>query len=290
MAAIGDGALLELQRATFQYFLKEVNPLNGLVRDNTRTELPASITAVGFGLAAYAVGTECGFIARKEAFQAHTHDIAVLLEQRSEREAGRAPATRGSTTTSSICEQGAGPGGRNSRPSIRPSSWRGCSRPPPISTGTPAEREIRELAEAMYRRADWQWALNGGATVSHGWKPERGFLKYRWDGYNEALLLYALAWVRRPVLLPEQSYRAWSADVSLAEALRARFLYAGPLFVHQLSHMWIDFRGIQDEFMRARGIDYFENSRRATYAHRHTASAIPGASRATTKTLGDYRK
>jgi hypothetical protein len=78
------------------------------------------------------------------------------------------------------------------------------------------EREVRRLADSLYRRVDWRWARNGQATVSHRWKPETGFLRARWQGYNE-------------------------------------FLYGAPLFRHQLSHLWIDFRGIQDAFMRRQG-------------------------------------
>jgi hypothetical protein len=54
----------------------------------------------------------------------------------------------------------------------------------------PDEQEIRGLADALYRRCNWAWAQNEGATVTHGWRPESGFIKYRWEGYNEALLLY----------------------------------------------------------------------------------------------------
>ncbi|MDP9137418.1 MAG: hypothetical protein M3N38_04485, partial [Pseudomonadota bacterium] len=268
MAAIGDLTLLEIQRATFQYFLKEVNPLNGLVRDNTRKDAPSSITAVGLGLAAYAVGTECGFIARKEAarrtlttlrffwssVQSEERDATGykgfyyhFLDMRTGRRTWRSEL---STIDTAFLLAGM----------LAAAAY--------FDRENPAESEVRRLTEAMYRRVDWQWALNGGATVSHGWKPERGFLKYRWDGYNEALLLYALALGSPTHPVAEESYRAWSATYRWRKLYGLEFLYAGPLFVHQLSHIWIDFRGIQDEFMRARRIDYFENSRRATYAHR----------------------
>ncbi|HUP02170.1 MAG TPA: glucoamylase family protein [Gemmatimonadota bacterium] len=128
----------------------------------------------------------------------------------------------------------------------------------------PVEREVRELADALYRRADWRWAQNGGPTVSHGWKPETGFLKYRWSGYNEALVLYFLGLGSPTHPLPEESYPAWTETYRWKKLYGTEFLYAGPLFIHQLSHVWIDFRGLQDDVMRARGIDYFENSRRAT--------------------------
>ena len=112
-------------------------------------------------------------------------------------------------------------------------------------------------------------------AVSHGWKPERGFLRYRWEGYNEALLLYVLGLGSPTYPLPEESYAAWTASYLWKSCMGIEFLYAGPLFIHQLSHVWIDFRGIQDDFMRDQGIDYFENSRRATQVQQQYAIRNP---------------
>src|SRR5438552_8459360 len=140
---------------------------------------------------------------------------------------------------------------------------------------TAEEQEIRTLGDALYRRADWRWALNGGATVTHGWKPESGFLEYRWEGYDEAMLLYALGLGSPTHPLPEESYAAWCSTYQWKEIDGLESLYAGPLFAHQFSHLWIDFRGIQDAFMRDRGIDYFENSRRATHVQQRYAIRNP---------------
>lgn len=133
------------------------------------------------------------------------------------------------------------------------------------------EREIRDIADALYLRADWRWAQNDGATVSHGWKPESGFLPYSWGGYSEALILYALGLGSPTHPLPPESYAAWASTYEWKKIYGPEFLYAGPLFIYQLSHVWIDFRGIQDEFMREKGIDYFENSRRATLVQQQYA-------------------
>jgi hypothetical protein len=137
------------------------------------------------------------------------------------------------------------------------------------------EREIRSLADQLYRRADWQWAQNGGATVTHGWKPDSGFLKYRWSGYDEAMLLYVLGMGSPTHPLPESSYTAWISTYRWEYRYGYEYLYAGPLFTHQLSHIWIDFRGIQDAFMRVKGIDYFENSSRATCVQQQYAVDNP---------------
>jgi hypothetical protein len=144
-----------------------------------------------------------------------------------------------------------------------------------FDAGTADESEIRTLCDALYRRADWQWAQNQGATVTHGWKPESGFLDYRWKGYDEALLLYVLGLGSPTHPLPERSYAAWASTYRWERCYGQEYLYAGPLFTHQLSHVWIDFRGIQDAFMRDKGIDYFENSRRATHVQQRYAIDNP---------------
>ena len=139
----------------------------------------------------------------------------------------------------------------------------------------PTEKEIRALAEALYRRVDWPWAQNGGATVTHGWKPESGFLEYRWEGYDEALVLYILGLGSPTHPLPAESYTAWASTYEWKSSYGYDYLYAGPLFTHQISHVWIDFRGIQDAFMRDKGIDYFENTRRATCVQQRYAIDNP---------------
>lgn len=96
-----------------------------------------------------------------------------------------------------------------------------------------AEREIRTLADALYRCADWQWACDSGATVTHGWKPESGFLPYRWEGYDEAMLLYALGLGSPTYPLPSESYAAWTAGCQWKDIYGYELVYGGPLFIHQ---------------------------------------------------------
>ena len=258
-------AMLEgMQRSAFSYFLHETNRANGLVLDKTCPNWPASIAAVGLALTAYPVGVERGLISRGEAAERALTTLQFFWRSKQGPEPD-ATGYKGFYYHFLDMETGA-------------RAWR-CE----LSTvdsalllggmltaaayfdaDSPDEREIRDLARRLYERVDWQWAQDGGATVTHGWKPESGFLPYRWEGYDEALLLYVLGLGSPTHPLPAESYAAWARTYRWRTVYDIEYLYAGPLFTHQLSHCWIDFRGIQDAFMRERGIDYFENSRRAT--------------------------
>lgn len=137
------------------------------------------------------------------------------------------------------------------------------------------EHEIRQLADALYRRAEWEWALAPDGALRHGWRPGSGFLPYDWRGYNEALFLYILALGSPTHPIPPESYARWSSTYKWKRIYGFDFLYAGPLFIHQTSHIWIDFHGIQDAFMRSKGIDYLENSRRAIRIQQEYAQRNP---------------
>ena len=265
-----------VQRGAFGYFLHETNDANGLVRDKTCPNWPASIAAVGLGLTAYPVGVERGFVTRRAAAERALTTLRFFWQSKQ----GPDPDATGhmgfyyhfldmqtgarawqcelSTIDSALLLGGM---------LISAAYFDG---------NTPAEREIRDLADRLYARVNWQWAQNGGVTVTHGWKPESGFLPYRWEGYDEALLLYVLGLGSPTHPLPAESYRAWASTYEWKTVYDTQFLYAGPLFTHQLSHVWIDFRGIQDAFMREHGIDYFENSRRATFVQQQHGIRNPG--------------
>jgi hypothetical protein len=267
--------LEKLQRATFGYFLNEANPANGLVRDNTRGDSHCSITAVGLALASYPIGVERGFISRREALE-RTLTTLRFLRDSPQAEAPDSTGYKGfyyhfldmqtgrrawkcelSTIDTTFLIAGALLAGAY------------------FDAGSGEEHEIRSIASFLYERVDWQWAQNGGVTVTHGWKPESGFLRYRWEGYSEALLLYVLGLGSPTYPLCDESYPAWTKAYRWKKLYDIEFLYAGPLFIHQLSHVWLDFRGIQDAYMRGRGIDYFENSRRATYVQQRYAIRNP---------------
>lgn len=144
-----------------------------------------------------------------------------------------------------------------------------------FTRSTAPETELRQLAEALYRRVDWRWAQTDDAAVVLGWKPNHGFLSYGWEGYSEALILYVPGLASPTYPLTPQSFLAWTKTYQWENLYGQDVLYAGPLFIHQLSNAWIDFRGIQDRFMREKKSDYFENSRRATLVQREYALRNP---------------
>jgi hypothetical protein len=267
--------LNRLQRDAFAYFLVEVHSANGLIADCTRPGFPASIAAVGLALAAYPVGVERGFMTRAEAAERTLTTLRFFWNspQGTERDATgykgfyyhfldmqsgrRAWNCELSTIDTALLLAGA----------LAASLY--------FDRDLAQEREIGELADALYCRTDWQWAQNGEATVTHGWKPESGFLPYRWRGYDEATILYVLGLGSPTHPLPAESYAAYTSTYAWKSVYGYEYVYAGPLFIHQYTHMWIDFRGIHDPFMRAKGIDYFENSRRATIVHQQYAIRNP---------------
>jgi hypothetical protein len=273
--ALSAASLRRLQQEAFVYFVEQANPANGLVRDKTQAGAPASIAAVGFALAAYPVGVERGFLPRAAAVERTLATLRFFwrspqgpepdatgyrgfyyhfLDMASGRRAWRCEL---STIDTAFLLAGMLAGA--------------CY----FDHETAEEQEIRTLADALYRRADWPWAQDGGAAVTHGWRPETGFLPHRWQGYDEALLLYALGLGSPTHPLPGASYTAWTSTFTWKRLYGQELLYGGPLFIHQFSPMWIDLRGIQDAVMRDRGLDYFENSRRATYVQQAYARENP---------------
>lgn len=259
-----DAELEKLQRETFGYFLHETNPANGLVIDKTAANWPASIAATGLALACYPVSVERGFMSREAAVE---RTLATLRFFWNSPQGPEPDATGYKGFYYHFLDMKTGRRAWQCELSTVDSAFllAGALTAGIYFNGTTAdESEIRTLSDALYRRADWQWAQNQGDTVTHGWKPETGFLNYRWEGYDEALLLYVLGMGSPTYPLPEKSYTAWASTYQWESCYGHEYLYAGSLFTHQLSHVWIDFRGIQDVFMRGKGIDYFENSRRAT--------------------------
>ena len=273
---LSDAELLDrLQSAAFGYFLEEINPANGLVADTTRKGSPASIAVVGFALSAYPVAVERGWMTHDEAVD---RTLITLRFFSNSSQSAEPDATGYKGFYYHFLDMQSGKRVWQSELSLIDTALllAGILTAGAYFTdNTKSETEIRELADALYRRVDWRWAQNRQAMLSQGWKPECGFLHYGWEGgYNEAIILHVLA-MASPTHPITDSYQAWTATYQWENLYGHDVLYAGPLFIHQFSHAWIDFRGIQDRFMREKGSDYFENSRQATYIQREYALRNP---------------
>lgn len=274
-----DEALLDdLEQRTFRWFWETTNPVNGLVPDRWPSPSFCSIAAVGFGLSAWAIGAAQGWITRA---QARERTLATLRFFRDSKQGPQARGTSGhkgfyyhfldmrsgerwadcelSTVDTALLLAGV----------LHAASF--------YQSNDAAETEIRQLADALSERVDWRWAQPRGPAICHGWRPEHGFLPYDWTGYSEAMLVYLLALGAPARAVATDAWGAWTSTYARHWTTfhGQTHLHFPPLFGHQYTHCWVDFRGIRDAWMREHGLDYFENSRRATLAQRAYAQANP---------------
>ena len=270
-----DEELRQLQLTTLRYYVHEANPANGLIRDKTDPGAPSSIAAIGLALSTIPVLAEHGVISREFAPE------LVLKRLRFFRDSPQGPqpdATGYRGFYYHFLDMKSGRRVWDCELSTIDSAFlfAGMLTCAAYFDGDTAEEaELRRLADELYCRADWRWATNGGPAISHGWRPESGFIPHYWTGYDEALLVYLLSLGSPTFPLPPESYDAYCSTYSWKNIYGRELLYSGPLFTHQLSHLWIDFRGLRDAFMREHDSDYFENSRQATYIHQEYAVRNP---------------
>src|SRR5436190_6299434 len=276
VSTLTDEALLDgLQHAAFRYFLQAVNSSNGLVADTSRMNAPVSIAVVGFALSCYPIAVEHGWMPRADAVDLTLTALRFFLDSD---QSGHPEATGYKGFYYHFLDLHTGCRVWRSELSMVDTALLiagALTASMYFSANTPDEIELRELADSLYCRIDWHWAQNSGSTIMQGWKPDCGFLHYGWEGYNEAIVLYVLALGSPTQPLSDDSYQSWTSTYQWENIYGYDLLYAGPLFVHQFSHAWIDFRGIQDRFMREKRCDYFENSRRAVYIQREYAQRNP---------------
>ena len=265
----------DMQRAAFDYFAQTVDPCNGLVPDTSRANSPVSIAVVGFALSAYPVGVRRGWMSRADALR---HSLAALRFFRDSDQSGAPGATGYQGFYYHFLDIRTGARVWQSELSMIDTALliAGVLTAARFFDGDDADEiELRHIADMLYRRIDWRWAQDGGDTIRQGWKPECGFLHYGWEGYSEAIVLYALAMGSPTHPITDDCYHAWTSTYQWENLYGSDYLYAGPLFVHHFSHAWIDFRGIRDAFMREKRSDYFENSRRAVLIQREYARLNP---------------
>ena len=272
-----DPFLDTVQTRTFRWFWETTNPRNGLVPDRWPTKSFSSVAAIGFGLTAYIVGVERGYVSRTDARARTRTTLEFLLH-----------APEGATATGVTSYKGffyhfldMDTGLRFQQVELSTIDTAlllgGVLVCREYFDGTDADEvAIRALADSLYARVDWPWASPNPPIVSMGWKPESGFIPAEWRGYNEAMLLYVLALGSPSHPIDPAAWTRWTDTYEWRDFYGYPHVNFAPLFGHQYSHLWIDFRGIQDAYMRQRGIDYFENSRRATLSQRAYATANPG--------------
>lgn len=266
-----------LSRHTFNFFWEQADSTTAQVPDRWPSPSFSSIAATGFGITAYLVGAERGYITREQAAARVLKTIRFLNE-----------LPKGDSTSGVAGYKGFFYHFIDMKSGLRFQQVELST----IDTGllmagilsaqsyfdqeNEIEKEIRSTADSLFRAIEWDWAMNGEATMSMGWHPEKGFIDARWKGYNEAMILYILALGSPTHSIPAESWTAWTSTYQFANYFGQEHINFGPLFGHQYSQMYIDFRGIYDPYMKAKGFDYFENSRRATYANRAYCIENPG--------------
>jgi hypothetical protein len=275
---VNDDEFLDyVQQAAFHYFWYEANPANGLVRDRSQPYSAGSIAATGFGLTAITIGIDRGWITRAAGRDRTLTTLRTFWQQPQ----GPEPTDRigyrgwfyhflemdsatraGSSELSSIDTALFLAGMLDARQYFYQSHAE--------------EEEIRSLAEAIFERVDWLWMTAEEDSLSMGWMPETGFLGARWIGYNEAMILYLLGMGASEDSLPPDQWDSWTSGYEWATHFGYSYVQFPPLFGHQYSHMWVDFRHIADPYMLEKGLTYFENSRRATLAQRAYCMENPG--------------
>jgi hypothetical protein len=274
-------ALLDdVENRGFHYFWDLADPKTYLIPDRAPTPSFSSIAAVGFGLTAYGIGAERGFVSRKDAAERTLKTLRSLLAMKqglephgisgykgffyhflNMRTAERFETVELSTVDTSLLLAGV----------LFDESY--------FDRDDPTESAIRATAEDLYRRVDWPWEQVRKSAISMGWTPEEGFHTYDWRGYNEAMIVVVLALGSPTHPVPPSAWGEYTKTYRWGTFYGQEHLLFAPLFGHQYSHVWIDFHGIQDEVMRAHGSDYFENSRRATLAQHSYAVENPGGYR-----------
>ena len=269
----------DIERRTFQFFWDTTNEVNGMTPDRYPSRPFASIASIGYALTAYPIGIENGWVSRTQAVDRTLTTLKFL------RDVPQGP-------------QKEGKGGHKGfyyhfldmNTGQRFNTWVELSS---VDTSLllmgvlfaqsyydrddAREKEIRDIADTLYKRVDWTFLQQNKPLISMGWFPESGTIPHDWKGYNEAMMVYVLAMASPTHPVGQDAWEVWTRSYSELWGVfqGQEYLTFAPHFGHQYSHVWIDFRGIQDAYMRERGMDYFENSRRATYAQRAYAIENP---------------
>jgi hypothetical protein len=270
-----DEALLErLQLGAFRYFMEFANAESGMVADNSRPGSPCSIAVVGFALSCYPIAVARGWMTRGNA---RDRTLRTLQFFASSAQGEQADATGYKGFYYHFLDMASGQRVWQCELSLIDTALllAGVHIAALYFNGAGEESTIRALAEELLGRTDWSWARTDRETLAQGWKPETGFLHYGWEGYNEATILYLFAIASTTHPIRAASFDRWKFSYQWENVLGIDTLYSGPLFTHLFSHAWIDFRGIQDQFMREIHFDYFRNTQNVVAIQREYAARNP---------------
>lgn len=260
-----DEKLLEdISRRSFLYFWESANPENGLVPDRSKADGSAhgdvaSSAATGFGLTALCIGAERGWITREQAYDRALATLKFFAHD-AEQKNGFFYHFLNTKSGKRVWESEAS--------SI--DTWLLLSGALTVRQYFPGTEAAR-LATLIYERVDWPWMLNGKSTLSMGWKPESGFIEHHWDilSENTAMVLMAIGSPTHP--LSPEAWEAFSRESQRTAFGKYSFLQYPPLFIHQFPNAWVDFRGRRDKHL-----DYWENARVATLAHKEFCESLAG--------------
>ena len=272
-----DDEFLEyIQQTTFDYFWYLANPANGLIPDRSTTTSPCSIAAVGFGLTAIGIGIDHDWISRTQGVARVLTTLNTFLN-----------GPQGSNASGTIGYKGWFYHFLEMNTAIRSPSSELSSIDTALLLGgilyarqffdgtNTDETAIRYMADAIFSRVDWNWMAQGTDAVSMGWFPNSGFIPNNWLGYNEGMILYLLGLGAATNPLPASAWSRWTSGYAWATNYGQAYVPFAPLFGHQYSHCWVDFRHVADDYMNSRNSTYFQNSRRATLAQRAYCIANP---------------
>ncbi len=245
-------------KGSYKFFIKEANTNKkskgyGLIRDKSELSPEiASIASVGYGLAALVIGVERNYITFPKAFERVSKTLDTFLNNMESTNGffyhfiNLETAKREWKSEVSIIDTGIFICGA-------------------LLAGEYFGGTIKEKATKLYKNINWEWYLDKSTNQFYmGYTPENGFFGH-WDMYAEQLMLYILG-VASPTFPVETStYSNFQKPVTDYKGIKdIVYTYCGTLFTYQYSHAWIDFRNRKDE----QGIDWFENSKKATLANR----------------------
>lgn len=266
----------DLKQRTFNYFWEVVDSATWQTDDRFPSRTFTSVAATGFAFPSYIIGIHNNYITREEGAERVYKTLKWLWES------PQGSGAEGYTGYKGFFYHFLNYGSGSRYKQVELST---------IDTGllmagiltaqsyfdadNETEKQIRQLTDSLYLRVNWNWAMNDNPTMSMGWHPESGFIKAQWKGYNEAMILLIMALGSPTNPIPDNSWDIWTSTYDWEEFYGYEHVNFGPLFGHQYSQMFVDFRGIMDDYMQNKGLDYFENSRRATLANRAYCIANP---------------